>query len=69
MLYTFWYNVQFTGIQLHCFGFKFDEQRSFDDQKEFIRVRVIMPHKIPVNFCNLDLIIVQFTDDFWRPVF
>tara|TARA_R110001599_G_scaffold149985_2_gene334054 strand:+ start:828 stop:1016 length:189 start_codon:yes stop_codon:yes gene_type:complete len=47
---------------------EFDAHCTFDNQKNLVRIFMVMPHKIALKLCQFELIIVHFSDHTWRPV-
>src|SRR5690606_25825542 len=58
-----WNHVHFTFGQLNMTVSEINSETAFQDYKGFIRVFVIMPHKLALNFNDLELIVIHFGDD------
>lgn len=61
-------DMHFTGVEGDGPVFKFNVHAAFKDDEHFIRVAVIVPDKFAFNLDEFELVIVHFSDDFWRPV-
>lgn len=67
------YNEEFAGLQRDGVGkavgiamlhFEF----SLDHEKEFVFKLVVMPDKFSREFDQFDVLAIEFSNDFWRPV-
>ena len=68
MLYTFGHNIEFAFVQGNYTITEVNIQFAFNNEKQFIRFRMVMPDEFSLNFCQLDMIIVHLRKYLWRPV-
>ena len=61
-------DMHFPGVEGDGPVFKFDVHAAFQYDEHFIGVAVIVPDKFAFNLDEFELVIVHFSDDFWRPV-
>ena len=47
---------------------KIDPQRSFYDNERLVRIVMMMPDEIPLQFHNLELVVVHLRNDFRLPL-
>ena len=65
MANAFGYNVHFAFVQMHRMFLKFNRHGSFDNEKNFIGIFVIMPNKVTLKFSHFELIIVHLSYNLW----
>lgn len=66
---SFGYNDAFVFAQCHCFVAEFDGQVAADHHKHFVFIVVLVPYKLAFEAGQFDVLAVEFTHDFGRPVF
>ena len=69
MLDPFGDNVEFAGVKLDRFPVaKIKEQGSFVDEEQLIFVDMVVPDEFTLYFSQLDLLAVEFANDFGGPL-
>jgi hypothetical protein len=68
MLHAFWHNEHFTFIQAHVSIAELNLELTFQDNERFIGLRMVMPDKLSLNLCNLEVVLIHLRHDLRRPV-
>ena len=68
MFHTFGNNEHLTGLKSYPAIPKFNHEDTFNNDKHFICIGVVMPDELTLYLCQFDLVIIQFGDNPRRPV-
>ena len=61
-------DVHFSSVERDGPVFKLNVHAALKNNEHFIGMAVVMPDKFAFNLDEFELVIVHFSDDFWRPV-
>ena len=64
-----WNDAELTGLKCSGLIAKFNLELSTEDQKNFFRIRVLMPDKLAFEFGQFELIVSQLGNDLGCPLF
>jgi len=66
---AFWDNDHFAACQGFASVAKIHIKLSVENDEDLVHIVVLMPDKIPFYLHQLDVVVVEFGDDFGSPVF
>ena len=62
-------HTQFPFTQVYYPIPELNTHRAFNYDKNFVCIFVVVPDKLALNFCKLELVVIQFRDYSRRPMF
>jgi len=62
-------HAQFTFAQFYCTIPELNTHFAFNYNKHFVRIFVVVPDKLALDFYKLELVVIHFRDYSRRPMF